>query len=262
MHDRHQHAHREHHQRGVDRIGEWRATDRIQESAYGRTDHGRELPRTAAPGDRVGEQLSRHEFCRERLTRRLQKGARQAAQHDHRVDRGQPRARQQLHAQRPRTSEDPERRAARHQYPERHDRDAPAVVPVGYMPRVQRHADRRQRLGEPDHAERERVPGEVIDLPPHHRALDLDAQREGEQADDVPRELGVPQRRVRVAAHQRGAELSHGRQSRWVAADPDPPATPPSPPRSDARTRPRRRDVCGSSVRTHVPGTGRRPSHR
>ena len=70
----------------------------------------------------------------------------------------------------------------------------------------ERHADRRQGFRQSHDAEGERIMGEIIDLPADDRALDLDAQREREQADDVALELGVPKRIGLGGRTERGHE--------------------------------------------------------
>ncbi|MNC97669.1 hypothetical protein D3C83_153950 [compost metagenome] len=57
------------------------------------------------------------------------------------------------------------------------------------MSRTQCRHEKRQRLGESDESECEWIAGEVVHLPPDDGALNLNAQREREQSNDVAAEI-------------------------------------------------------------------------
>ena len=72
----------------------------------------------------------------------------------------------------------PEQRDRAHQHDgQRHERNPPAVDAVRHVTREQRDADERQRLGQADQPQRERIVRQRIDLPADDDRLDLLRQR-------------------------------------------------------------------------------------
>jgi hypothetical protein len=87
---------------------------------------------------------------------------------------------------------------------QRCDGDGAPVPAVGEVARRQRDGDERQRLGEADEAEGERIVRDLVDLPADDDGLDLRRDRHAEQADDVPAEVAVAECGVRVVPGERG----------------------------------------------------------
>jgi len=87
---------------------------------------------------------------------------------------------------------------------------------VGHMSRDQRHADRRQRLGQSHESQREGIAREVVNLPSYDRALDLNTQGQREQREDVAPEIGQAKRCERVG-NVAGLGISHvAKLAAWV----------------------------------------------
>jgi hypothetical protein len=75
--------------------------------------------------------------------------------------------------------------------------DAAPVEAVGHVPRHQDQHHRRQELHQPDHAEHQRVAGQVIHLPADRHRKDLVANRGAQACEPVTAENGVAEDAVR-----------------------------------------------------------------
>jgi len=65
---------------------------------------------------------------------------------------------------------------------------------IGDVPRVQRDGDERQRLGQTDHPERQRIARHLEDLPSDHDDLRLSRDRRGRINRDQPEKVSDAQR--------------------------------------------------------------------
>ena len=93
---------------------------------------------------------------------------------------------------------------------QRRQRDAPPVAHVGDVAGVEREADERRRLGQPDQPERQRIARDVVHLPGDHDPLDLGAHRHRQDAGDEPPEIPDTERSVGIVGLRRAAPAIGG----------------------------------------------------
>ena len=185
------------HQRHVHDVRRRRVAEPVDQPAERRTEDGGELPGRAAPRDGVGIQRPRHELGAERRAGRLEKAAGDAAEEDDEIDR--PDASRMQHAGLDREPEQRER-AAQQGDQATTARSRSRGIAIREVARRQGEPDERQRLGQADEAERQRVVRERVDLPGHDHGLELGGHVHRQQADDEPAEIGNPQRGVGIVS--------------------------------------------------------------
>jgi hypothetical protein len=133
---------------------------------------------------------------------RAEETPREAAQRDETIDRAHHGSRSSR--EQDRQHEQPHRAAE--QECQRSQHDPPAVVAIRDVTGVKRRANERKCLGQADEAQGEFIVGEFVNLPPHHRSLDLNRDRVGEQTHDIQPEIREAEGGVRVCSGLRHPE--------------------------------------------------------
>ena len=188
------------HQAEVNPVSERRPSSRKQHAAKRWPHDCGQLPGAAPPGDGIAIEFVRNELRPKRLSGGHQETSRKSAHRNHPVDAAHHEPRGGGKHERQHQEGD----GTGHEHHECRKCHLSTVVPVRNMSGVKGRADERKSFGQPNEAQRKLVVCQLIDLPPHHRPLDLHSHCKGEQAYDVPTEVRDPEGRVRVERGNRG----------------------------------------------------------
>ena len=178
------------------RVGDPRAAQRDEPAADGRPEHHGGVEEGGAPGGGVLVVLPRHELAAERCRGGAEEGPAQAGQRLGAVEGKGARGRAE--------AEDQEQEAARRHGRQAGDGEGAPVHPVGGPAAHQRERQERDRLGQPDQAEGQRVAGQLVDLPAEHRALDLGGHEDRHHARQEGPVLREAEGGVGIVRHGRG----------------------------------------------------------